>query len=126
MSWMGSQAQPQPVPPQVVPPPVVPPPVVQAQVVQAQPVPPQSDGAGSTREGVPSPDAVLEEWERAVSEAMQTVRHALDLAHDRIRALSEENRTLQALSQENRTLRARLDRVAAALHEPVDGQGSQG
>lgn len=63
------------------------------------------------RNGVPTIDAVVGEWERSVSEAMNTVRHALELAHERI----------EALNHEVGSLRARLDRIAAALNEPDQG-----
>lgn len=80
---------------------------------QPQPEPEQSQQENEDRshEGVPTPDHVVAEWDRAVSEAMGTVREALKVAHERI----------QSLSDEKGALRARLDRIAAALHDDSEG-----
>lgn len=79
----------------------------------SEPDHPQPETDERSHDGVPTSGAVAEEWERAVSEAMNTVRQALDLAHDRMQSLTNENRTLQA----------RLYRVAAALNDPLEGRG---
>ncbi len=88
MSWEGEQSQ-----------------------TQSEPQEQQPASDDRLHEGVPAPDAVVEQWERAVSEAMSTVREALKLAHERIHSLSDEKGAL----------RARLDKIAAALRD--DGEG---
>jgi hypothetical protein len=87
MSWEGEQSQPE----------------------AEQPSPGVDD---RPHEGVPTADAVVEEWERAVSEAMNAVREALKLAHERIQSLSDDKGVLQA----------RLDKIAAVFHDD-DSEG---
>lgn len=80
----------------------------QSQLDQGQP---NAENGDRFHEGAPTPDAVVEEWERAVSEAMNGVREALKIAHERI----------QSLSDEKTKLRTRLDKIAAAFHEDTEG-----